>query len=122
VNSEAPAALPSPGADVIEGAIAVLASTAAGLHRRRLLLTALLEPGHPYHLSSAAHGHVACEACGSIAELPGEAFRTLAKTALSLHGFEISPARFAFPARCAHCRETTVRGRRPRRTSDEPNG
>ena len=168
MNSEAPAALPSLGADVVESAIAVLREHGSRITpARRLLLTALREPGHhsagqiaaavrehapdvhlttvyrnlddleqlhvvdrtyvshgpaTYHLSSAAHGHLACEACGSIAELPGEAFRTLTETATSLRGFEINPARFAIPGRCAHCRETTVRGRRPRPISDEPNG
>ncbi|HTW03850.1 MAG TPA: Fur family transcriptional regulator [Streptosporangiaceae bacterium] len=150
MNSEVPGALPSPGADVVESAIAVLRGHGSRITpARRLLLTALREPGHhsagqiaaavraqapgvhlttvyrnleelerlhvvdrtyvnhgpaTYHLSSAAHGHLACEACGSIAELPGEAFRALTETAMSLRGFEINPARFAVPGRCAVCR------------------
>lgn len=63
-----------------------------------------------YHLASAAHGHLACEACGSIAELPGEAFRALSDAALSAHGFVISPSRFAVPGRCAACQPSRDRG------------
>jgi Fur family transcriptional regulator, ferric uptake regulator len=56
-----------------------------------------------YHLASAAHGHLACEVCGSITELPGEAFHALSEAALSAHGFVISPSRFAIPGWCAAC-------------------
>jgi Fur family transcriptional regulator, ferric uptake regulator len=56
-----------------------------------------------YNLASAAHGHLACESCGSIADLPGEAFQALSETAMALHGFTISPSHFAIPGRCARC-------------------
>ncbi len=56
-----------------------------------------------YHLASAAHGHLACEICGSIDDLPAEAFATLREIAMTQHGFQISPARFAIPGRCARC-------------------
>ncbi len=58
-----------------------------------------------YHLASAAHGHLACESCGSITELPGEAFQTLSDIAMSMHGFAISPSHFAVPGRCACCQQ-----------------
>jgi Fe2+ or Zn2+ uptake regulation protein len=57
-----------------------------------------------YHLASAAHGHLACEVCGSIDDLPGEAFATLREIAMAQHGFQIRPGRFAIPGRCARCR------------------
>ena len=56
-----------------------------------------------YHLASAAHGHLVCENCGSITELPSEAFRSLADTARRRHGFTINPGRFAVTGRCAAC-------------------
>jgi Fur family transcriptional regulator, ferric uptake regulator len=57
-----------------------------------------------YHLASGAHGHLACEQCGAIADIPAEAFRSLAKTAMDLHGFTISPEHFAIRGRCPNCR------------------
>jgi len=56
-----------------------------------------------YHLASTSHGHVACENCGAIADVPAEAFLSLAETAKVLHGFAISPGHFAVPGRCANC-------------------
>jgi len=56
-----------------------------------------------YHLATAAHGHLVCENCGSITELPSEAFRSLADTARRRHGFTINPGRFAVTGRCAAC-------------------
>jgi Fur family transcriptional regulator, ferric uptake regulator len=56
-----------------------------------------------YHLASATHGHLACESCGAIAELPGDAFAALSEAAMSMHGFAISPSRFAVPGRCSRC-------------------
>ena len=56
-----------------------------------------------YHLASTSHGHLACENCGAIADIPAEAFRSLAETAMVLHGFAIWPGHFAVPGRCANC-------------------
>jgi Fur family transcriptional regulator, ferric uptake regulator len=58
-----------------------------------------------YHLASAAHGHLACETCGAITELPREAFQTLSEAAMARHGFAIIPSRFAIPGLCARCRQ-----------------
>jgi Fur family transcriptional regulator, ferric uptake regulator len=124
------------------------ASTAGPTQGRRLLLAALLQPGHhtaeeiaatvrqqapdvhlttiyrnldelerlhvvdrtyvshgpaTYRLAAAAHRHLACESCGAIAELPGEAFQTLRDMAMSMHGFAINPSHFAVPGHWAHC-------------------
>jgi Fur family transcriptional regulator, ferric uptake regulator len=57
-----------------------------------------------YHLASVPHGHLACEECGAIADIPAEAFRSLAETAIAMHGFAISAGHFAVPGRCANCR------------------
>ena len=56
-----------------------------------------------YHLASASHGHLACENCGAIADIPAEAFRSLAETAMAMHGFAIRPGHFAVPGTCANC-------------------
>lgn len=63
-----------------------------------------------YHLASGSHGHLACEQCGVIAELPGEAFLALAEAAMGTHGFVIAPPRFAVPGLCANCQETGTDG------------
>jgi Fur family transcriptional regulator, ferric uptake regulator len=150
VDSEVPGPESPPAADIVEGVVAVLRGHGNRITRaRRLVLTALLQPGHhtaeeiaaavheqapsvnlttvyrnldelerlliidrtyvghgpaTYHLASGAHGHLACEVCGSIVELPGEAFSGLSETAMSAHGFVIRPAHFAIPGRCANCR------------------
>jgi len=56
-----------------------------------------------YGLASAPHGHLVCEECGALADIPDEAFRFLAAAAMTLHGFAIRPAALAAPGRCAAC-------------------
>jgi Fur family transcriptional regulator, ferric uptake regulator len=56
-----------------------------------------------YHLACTSHGHLACENCGAITDIPAEAFLSLAETAMAMHGFVISPGHFAVPGRCANC-------------------
>jgi len=56
-----------------------------------------------YHLASATHGHLVCEACGSMTEVPDEMFQDLAATASTRYGFAIDPHRFAVTGRCASC-------------------
>ncbi len=74
------------------------------LERLRLVDRTYISNGPAtYHMASVAHGHLACESCGAIADLPGEAFAALHDAAMSMYGFEISPARFAIPGRCARC-------------------
>jgi Fur family transcriptional regulator, ferric uptake regulator len=57
-----------------------------------------------YHLASAAHGHLACEGCGSMTEVPDGMFTDLIRIADAEYGFAINPHRFAVTGRCASCR------------------
>jgi Fur family transcriptional regulator, ferric uptake regulator len=57
-----------------------------------------------YHLASAAHGHLACEQCGTMTEVPDEIFADLIRAAETTYGFAINPHRFAVTGRCANCR------------------
>lgn len=56
-----------------------------------------------YHLASAAHGHLVCERCGTMIEVPDEIFADLVRVADSKYGFAINPHRFAVTGRCAAC-------------------
>jgi Fur family transcriptional regulator, ferric uptake regulator len=57
-----------------------------------------------YHLASAAHGHLVCEKCGSMTEVPDRMFADLVRIAGTEYGFQINPHRFAVTGRCASCR------------------
>jgi Fur family ferric uptake transcriptional regulator len=56
-----------------------------------------------YHLASAAHGHLVCENCGSMTEVPDDMFAGLIRAARDNYGFAINPHRFAVTGRCANC-------------------
>jgi len=56
-----------------------------------------------YHLATAAHGHLVCEKCGSMTEVPDDMFRDLISTTRTRYGFAINPRRFAVTGRCANC-------------------
>ena len=56
-----------------------------------------------YHLASAAHGHLVCEKCGSMTEVPDEMFRDLIGAAQARYGFAINPRRLAVAGRCSSC-------------------
>jgi len=56
-----------------------------------------------YHLASATHGHLVCEQCGSMTEVPDELFGNLAETARQQYGFAIDPHRFAVTGLCDGC-------------------
>ncbi len=56
-----------------------------------------------YHLASAAHGHLVCELCGSMIEVPDDIFAGLVRVAEHEWGFAINPHRFAVTGRCANC-------------------
>jgi Fur family transcriptional regulator, ferric uptake regulator len=56
-----------------------------------------------YHLASAAHGHLVCEKCGSMTEVPDDMFRDLIGSARARYGFAINPHRFAVTGLCANC-------------------
>ncbi len=56
-----------------------------------------------YHLASAAHGHIVCERCGAMTEVPDELFDDLAQVVAARYGFAIAPHRFAVTGLCASC-------------------
>jgi len=56
-----------------------------------------------YHLASIAHGHLVCEKCGSMTEVPTDMFEDLIRTARTEYGFTVNPHRFAVSGRCADC-------------------
>jgi len=56
-----------------------------------------------YHLASAAHGHLVCEQCGSVTEVPDALFGDLAGAARQRYGFAIDPHRFAVIGLCSSC-------------------
>jgi Fur family transcriptional regulator, ferric uptake regulator len=56
-----------------------------------------------YHLATAAHGHLVCEKCGTMTEVPDEIFADLVRVAVADYGFTINPHRFAVTGRCAEC-------------------
>ncbi len=58
-----------------------------------------------YHLASAAHGHLVCEKCGTMIEVPDEIFADLIGVARAQYGFAINPHRFAVTGRCANCQK-----------------
>jgi len=66
------------------------------------------EIGHgpaTYHLVGNTHGHLLCEQCGSLTEVPDDAFTALAAVLLREHGFAIEPRHLAVTGRCASCRQ-----------------
>jgi Fur family transcriptional regulator, ferric uptake regulator len=58
-----------------------------------------------YHLASSAHGHLVCEKCGTMIEVPDEIFADLVRVARADYGFVINPHRFAVTGRCANCQK-----------------
>jgi len=58
-----------------------------------------------YHLASTAHGHLVCEQCGTVTEVPGHLFTSLAERAREHYGFTIEPHRSAVVGLCSTCRE-----------------
>jgi Fur family transcriptional regulator, ferric uptake regulator len=56
-----------------------------------------------YHLASATHGHIVCEHCGAMTEVPDELFDDLAQVVAARYGFAIAPHRFAVTGLCANC-------------------
>ena len=57
-----------------------------------------------YHLASSAHGHLACEGCGTMLEVPNDLFGELARRADDQFDFIIDPHHFAVLGRCGTCR------------------
>lgn len=56
-----------------------------------------------YHLSSSPHGHLVCEKCGSMTEVPDAMFRDLVRSVRARYGFAINPHRLAVMGYCAAC-------------------
>jgi len=56
-----------------------------------------------YHLATATHGHIVCEHCGAMTEVPDELFGDLARVVAARYGFAIAPHRFAVTGLCADC-------------------
>ncbi len=82
---------------------------------KRILVTVLLaSTGHraaedigaairAHALSLTAHGHLVCENCASMKEVPSDLIAELATTAWQRYGFRIEPRRFAALGLCAAC-------------------
>ena len=56
-----------------------------------------------YHLTPADHGHLACQTCGQITEIPGELLDSLARIRATATASPFSRHRFAITGRCAGC-------------------
>jgi Fur family transcriptional regulator, ferric uptake regulator len=56
-----------------------------------------------YHLSTVAHGHLVCESCGTMIEIPGELFGPLVRRVEAEYGFAIDPHHFAMVGQCGPC-------------------
>jgi Fur family transcriptional regulator, ferric uptake regulator len=56
-----------------------------------------------YHLSTAAHGHLVCEHCGSMTEVPDALFQQLAQATIERYRFRIEPQRSALIGCCTNC-------------------
>ncbi len=64
-----------------------------------------------YHRTDHRHGHLVCDGCGDIVELPRTALTTLARKVQHDTGFVIDTDRVAIAGVCATCASAT--GRRP---------
>jgi Fur family transcriptional regulator, ferric uptake regulator len=56
-----------------------------------------------YHLAPATHGHLVCERCSSMTEVPDEIFASLTETGRTRYGFTSQPHRFAVIGLCSNC-------------------
>ncbi len=56
-----------------------------------------------YHLAPGGHGHLVCDSCGGVTEVPGEMFGDLAASLALTYGFAADPHQFAVTGRCADC-------------------
>lgn len=52
---------------------------------------------------AAGHGHLVCEKCGAMAEVPDAIFAGLVRAVRDGYGFAINSHRFAVTGRCAAC-------------------
>jgi Fur family ferric uptake transcriptional regulator len=58
-----------------------------------------------YHLAASTHGHLVCEECGAMIDVPGDFFVSVGEAAKASFGFVIDPHHFAMLGRCANCAE-----------------
>lgn len=56
-----------------------------------------------YHLATSVHGHLVCEECGQLIEVPDAMFDGLADQARTHFGFTVDPHHVALLGRCADC-------------------
>jgi Fur family transcriptional regulator, ferric uptake regulator len=56
-----------------------------------------------YHLSSDAHHHLVCDACGAVVEVPETLFAELRQQLKDDYGFALQPRHFAVTGRCQEC-------------------
>jgi len=56
-----------------------------------------------YHLAGWLHGHLVCEECGTLLEVPATVFDGLVTEARERFGFTIDPHHVALLGRCAGC-------------------
>ena len=58
-----------------------------------------------YHLSDDKHGHLVCEVCGDVREVPENTFAGLRRKLRETEEFELAPGHFAVTGLCAACRD-----------------
>lgn len=56
-----------------------------------------------YHFGDQSHHHLVCEACGTVVEVPIEAFLNLRKRLQADFGFALSARHFAVSGTCKGC-------------------
>ena len=56
-----------------------------------------------YHLAATDHGHLMCDGCGAITEVPASVFTHLTGTVQASYGFTINPHQLTITGHCADC-------------------
>jgi Fur family transcriptional regulator, ferric uptake regulator len=56
-----------------------------------------------YHRAGRRHGHLLCDGCGAVVELPARTLASLGRTVAKQTGFVIDADSVAIPGRCAAC-------------------
>jgi Fur family transcriptional regulator, ferric uptake regulator len=56
-----------------------------------------------FHLASATHGHLICEQCRVMTEVPSELFSDIARILAARYHFAVYPHRLAITGHCAAC-------------------
>lgn len=58
-----------------------------------------------YHLAEERHGHLVCEKCGLVKEVPEATFSSLRRRLRDTESFDLAPGHFAVTGYCGDCRE-----------------